>query len=54
MDGELDEIKNLQKKNKRMEIGKARTIKDLETIAEKNGYKRGWIYKQMQIKGIFS
>jgi len=56
VEGELLEINpeefERKKKESRMEVGKAKTIADLERIARERGYKSGWIYKQAQIKGI--
>lgn len=42
-DGELVEI-GMIKKQKRMEIGKARTLVELEKIERERGYKKGWAY----------
>jgi superfamily II DNA or RNA helicase len=53
VDGELVEIERQQaKKAARIEVGMAKTIADLNKIAEERGYKKAWVYKQMQIKGI--
>jgi len=53
VDGELKEIQEVQRrKEKRMEVGKAKTRADLEAIAKERGYAKGWIRKQMQLKGI--
>lgn len=51
-DGELREIERI-KKEKRMEVGKARTRQDLEQIAIERGYKMGWVSKIAQIKQIY-
>jgi len=56
VDGHMEEIDKdavaLQKKEKRMEVGSARTMDDLMRIAKERGYKTGWAIKQAQIKGI--
>ncbi|MCC8184992.1 MULTISPECIES: DEAD/DEAH box helicase [Cloacibacillus] len=55
LDGELSKVEELEilaKKNKRMEVGRARTIRDLEMIAIKRGYAFGWVRHMAQIKGI--
>lgn len=55
VDGELEEIRERNiAKIKRMEVGKARTMDQLKTIARERGYKSGWVFKQAQIKGIKS
>jgi len=51
VDGELVEV---EKKQKRQEVGRARTADELWRIAEERGYKSGWVYKQMQLKRIKS
>lgn len=43
-----------EKKRMRMEIGKAKTLADLWTIAKQRGYAPGWVYKMAQVKGIRS
>lgn len=48
--GDLVEID--QKKQMRMEVGKAKTIGDLQKIAQERGYKPGWVWKQLQIKKL--
>lgn len=56
VDGELQEIDEAavlaEKKQKRMEVGMAKTVADLRKIAKERGYKNGWIYQQMKIKKI--
>lgn len=53
LEGELVKItENDIKKKKRMEVGKARSRADLEAIARERGYKQGWVYKMMKLKGI--
>lgn len=45
VDGELVKLekKRIQKQN-RMEVGRARTLEDLQRIAKERGYKKGWAY----------
>ena len=43
-----------EKKRMRMEIGKAKTLADLWSIAKERGYAPGWVYKIAQVKGIRS
>jgi hypothetical protein len=50
-DGELQEIARI-KREQRMEVGKARTKKELEQIAIERGYKLGWVSKIAKVKGI--
>ena len=50
-DGELQEIARI-KREQRMQVGRARTKKDLESIAIKRGYKFGWVSKIASVKGI--
>ena len=50
-DGELQEIARI-KREQRMEVGRARTKKDLESIAIARGYKLGWVSKMASVKGI--
>jgi len=53
VEGELEEIKTVQrKKEKRMEVGMAKTMKDLQDIAKDRGYKQGWVYHMAQMKRI--
>lgn len=49
---QLVPIEELERKRKRQEIGRAKNIVDLETIALKRGYKLGWISKMAEIKKI--
>lgn len=53
-DGELEEIKAVErvKKQKRMQVGMARSCEDLAKIAAERGYAKGWIWKQCKIKGF--
>lgn len=50
--GELKELTIFEKKEKRMEVGKAKTRAELEHIAKERGYKPGWIWQQMRLKRI--
>lgn len=49
---ELERITAENRKRKRIEVGKARTLEDLQRIAKERGYSRGWVYVQCKIKGI--
>lgn len=49
IDGELKEIQRVQK---RMEVGRRQTQADYERIARDRGYKQGWVKKMCQIKHI--
>jgi superfamily II DNA or RNA helicase len=51
VDGELELVKEV-KRQKRMEIGRAKTIEELRAIAAERGYKSGWVWKQAQLKGL--
>jgi DNA repair protein RadD len=50
--GELTEILEIQKKEKRMEVGRARNVVTLEQIAMQRGYSPRWVKKQCEIKNI--
>lgn len=52
VEGELVEVEAIERKHKRMEVGRARTRAELERIAKERGYAPGWVWKQMQVKGI--
>ena len=49
---ELIKIETLEKKEKRMEVGKCQTKADLIKIAKDRGYKQSWVFVQCKIKGI--
>ncbi len=51
--GDLEEVKAIKAaKQKRMEIGMAKTVDDLRRIARERGYKTGWINIIARKKGI--
>lgn len=53
VEGELQELAiQQQKKEKRMEVGKAKTLDDLRRIQKERGYDQGWIWKQAALKRI--
>ena len=49
---EIEAVSLAEKKSKRMEVGQCRTKAELERIAKERGYKPGWVWQQMKIKGI--
>lgn len=51
-DMEMQRIIELEKKEKRKEIGRSRTFEDLVKIAQKWGYERGWCIRQAKLKNI--
>lgn len=50
-DGELEQLTEV-KREKRREVGRARTIGDLIQIAKDRGYAMGWVYQMARVKGI--
>ena len=50
--GVLLKIEELERKQKRQEVGKARTIEQLENIAIKRGYSMRWVSHIAKAKGI--
>jgi DNA repair protein RadD len=53
-DGDLKEVTAVEKKEKRMEVGKCKTIADLKALAADRGYKSSWVYLQAKLKNIRS
>ena len=54
-DGELSKVESVEviaQKEKRMEVGRARTIPDLEKIAIKRGYSFGWVRHMARVRGL--
>jgi superfamily II DNA or RNA helicase len=53
VEGELSEIEVAEvKKKARVEVGKAKTIAELQAIAAARGYASGWVYQMARVKGI--
>ena len=50
--GELAEVLDIERKQKKQEVGKARTVPDLEAIAIQRGYAPGWVRKMCELKRI--
>lgn len=50
--GELAEIIDVQKKEKKMEVGRARNVVTLEQIAMQRGYSPRWVKKMCEVKKI--
>ena len=49
---ELIKVEEINRKKKRMEVGRSQTREDLERIARERGYKRSWVWVQCKLKGI--
>lgn len=49
---ELIKVEAINRKKKRMEVGRSQTRDDLERIARERGYKRSWVWVQCKLKGI--
>ncbi len=49
--GELEQVTAIHRQ-KRIEVGRARTIKDLVKIAQERGYATGWVWQMARVKGI--
>ncbi len=50
-DGDLEELTEI-KRQKRKEVGRARSISDLISIAKERGYAMGWVWQMARVKGI--
>lgn len=50
-EGELAELTEV-KRQRRQEVGKARTVEDLKRIAEERGYSMGWVWNMARIRQV--
>ena len=46
------ELKEVESRNKRVEVGRAKTLSDLRKIAQERGYKPQWVWRIAKAKGI--
>ena len=51
-EGALVKIEELRRKKQRQEVGRARTIAELEEIARKRGYSMRWVSRMAEVKHI--
>lgn len=51
-EGNLAEVLDLERRQKRIEVGKARDVVTLEEIAMRRGYSPHWVRRMCQVKGI--
>jgi len=51
-DGDLKEITAIEKRERRMDVGKCKTIDELKAIAADRGYKSSWVHIQAKMKNI--
>lgn len=52
---DIEEFKAMQvdwKKERRMEVGKCRTVQELRAVAKERNYKEGWVMNQCKLKNI--
>lgn len=54
VDGELRDAEEvlIERREKRRSVGRATSKAELEAIARERGYKMGWVFQMMKIKGI--
>ena len=50
--GELAEVLDIERKQRKMEVGRARTVPELEQIAMARGYSCMWVKKMCELKRI--
>lgn len=49
--GDLEELREI-KREKRKQVGRARTYQDLIAIAKERNYAMGWVYQMARLKGV--